>query len=116
MSVGYPATPCTENVAEAGRLIGLRNIAARASLLPRKAGLRFLRPMTAIRRRPTALADPMVSIVIPVYNEKNTVEEILRRVLETPIRRQVVVVDDCSTDGTRQILETMREQQAKGAA
>lgn len=70
--------------------------------------------MAATRRRPTALDDPMVSVVIPVYNEKDTVEEILRRVLKTPIRKQVVIVDDCSTDGTRQILQNMKERQAAG--
>jgi glycosyltransferase involved in cell wall biosynthesis len=71
--------------------------------------------MAAARRRPSALDDPVVSIVIPAFNEKNTIEEILRRVLETSIRKQVVVVDDCSTDGTRQILQAMKERQAEGA-
>jgi glycosyltransferase involved in cell wall biosynthesis len=59
------------------------------------------------RQNPTALADPKVSIVIPVYNEKLTIDEILRRVLDTDVRKEVIVVDDCSTDGTRQILENM---------
>ena len=68
------------------------------------------------RRRPTALDDPLVSVVIPVYNEKNTLEEILRRVLDASIRKQVIVVDDCSTDGTRDILCAMRDRQADGAA
>ncbi len=71
--------------------------------------------MAAARRRPSALDDPVVSIVIPAFNEKNTIEEILRRVLETPIRKQVLVVDDRSTDGTRQILQAMKERQAEGA-
>ena len=66
------------------------------------------------RRNPSALNDPKVSIVIPVYNEKSTVDEILRRVLETEIRKEVIVVDDCSTDGTRQILENMAAKQASG--
>jgi glycosyltransferase involved in cell wall biosynthesis len=72
--------------------------------------------MTANRRRPGALDNPVVSIVIPAYNEKNTIEEILRRVLETSIRKEVVVVDDCSTDGTRQILQAMKDRQAEGAS
>jgi glycosyltransferase involved in cell wall biosynthesis len=71
--------------------------------------------MAAARRNPNALDDPTVSVVIPVYNERNTVEEILRRVLETRLRKQVIVVDDGSTDGTRQILEEMQRQQGAGA-
>jgi glycosyltransferase involved in cell wall biosynthesis len=66
------------------------------------------------RHNPSALNNPKISIVIPVYNEKSTVEEILRRVLDTSVRREVIVVDDSSTDGTRQILETMAARQANG--
>jgi glycosyltransferase involved in cell wall biosynthesis len=72
--------------------------------------------MTCHRRNPAALNDPRLSVVIPVYNEKSTIEEILRRVLEAPIRKQVLVVDDCSTDGTRQMLEAMVRQKAAGEA
>lgn len=63
--------------------------------------------MTRKRHNPTALDDPTVSIVIPVYNERGTIEEILRRVQDMDIRKEVIIVDDCSTDGTRQILESM---------
>lgn len=63
--------------------------------------------MARKRHSPTALNDPTVSIVIPVYNERGTIEEILRRVLDTDIRKEAIIVDDCSTDGTRQILENM---------
>lgn len=68
------------------------------------------------RHSPSALDNPKVSIVIPVYNEKPTIDEILRRVLDTELRREVIVVDDCSTDGTRQILENMAGRQGKGEA
>jgi len=68
------------------------------------------------RHNPSALPDPKVSIVIPVYNEKNTIDEILRRVLDTSVRKEVIIVDDCSTDGTRQILENMAARQANGDA
>ena len=54
-------------------------------------------------------------MVIPVFNEKKTIDEILRRVLETEIRKEVIVVDDFSTDGTRQFLEGMAALQAGGA-
>jgi glycosyltransferase involved in cell wall biosynthesis len=66
------------------------------------------------RHNPSALHNPKVSIVIPVYNEKGTIDEILRRVLDTELRKEVIVVDDCSTDGTRQILENMAARQANG--
>src|SRR5437667_9816469 len=65
------------------------------------------------RRNPSALHDPKVSIVIPVYNERSTIDEILRRVLDTEIRKEGIIVDDCSTHGTRQILENMAARQAK---
>ena len=50
------------------------------------------------------LADPLLSVVMPAFNEKDTIEEIIRRVRAVPLRTQLVVVDDCSTDGTREIL------------
>ncbi len=45
-----------------------------------------------------------LSVVIPVYNEKRWLHEILRRVREVPIPKEVVIVDDFSTDGTREML------------
>jgi glycosyltransferase involved in cell wall biosynthesis len=56
-----------------------------------------------------------VSIVIPVFNERETVAEILARVSAAPLpaglEREIVVVDDCSTDGTR---DRLRELAAAG--
>jgi glycosyltransferase involved in cell wall biosynthesis len=72
--------------------------------------------MTHRRHNPSALENPKVSIVIPVYNEKSTIDEILRRVLDTDVRKEVIIVDDCSTDGTRQMLENMAARQANGEA
>ena len=71
--------------------------------------------MAHSRRNPAALTDPKLSIIIPVYNEKETILEILRRVLDTDLRKEVVVVDDCSNDGTREILQSMAGAQTKGA-
>ena len=67
-----------------------------------------------MRRNPAALLDPKLSVVIPVYNEKETIFEILRRVLETDMRKEVLVVDDGSNDGTGEILQQLKELQRKG--
>ena len=50
------------------------------------------------------LPDPLLSVVVPCYNERTTIEEIIRRVLAVPIRTELIVVDDGSKDGTRDIL------------
>ena len=49
--------------------------------------------------------DPMLSVVIPVYNEKGTILKIIAKVLELGFVKEVLVVDDGSTDGTREILQ-----------
>ena len=56
------------------------------------------------------LTDPLLSVVMPVFNETGTVEEIIRRVTAVPIRTQLIVVDDCSTDGTRDILSRLQRE------
>lgn len=70
--------------------------------------------MAHSRRNPAALLDPKLSVIIPVYNERPTIFEILRRVLETEMRKEAVVVDDCSNDGTRELLQTLADLQIKG--
>ena len=49
-------------------------------------------------------AKPSFSVVIPCYNEVNTVKDVVQRVLEVEIVDEVVIVDDGSTDGTRDVL------------
>ena len=53
--------------------------------------------------------DPLLSVVMPVYNERNTIEAIIRRVLAVPMRIQLIVVDDVSTDGTTEMLERLQK-------
>lgn len=65
--------------------------------------------MSGVRERSAldvgALPDDfLLSVVVPVYNEEATIREILRRVSEVPIRKEIIVVDDGSTDDTRRIL------------
>ncbi|HVH29460.1 MAG TPA: glycosyltransferase family 2 protein [Vicinamibacterales bacterium] len=59
------------------------------------------------RRITPALVDPLLSVVMPAYNERDTIEEIIRRVLAVPLRVQLIVVDDASRDGTREILQRL---------
>jgi len=69
-----------------------------------------------------------LSVIIPVFNEKSTIEEIIRRVqtAEVGFEKEIIVVDDGSEDGTRQVLENLNhpnveicfhsKNQGKGAA
>ncbi|TAJ23495.1 MAG: glycosyltransferase family 2 protein [Planctomycetota bacterium] len=53
-----------------------------------------------------------LSVVIPVYNEERTLEEIVRRVQAQPYEKELVLVDDCSRDGSRAIMERLAREQA----
>jgi glycosyltransferase involved in cell wall biosynthesis len=53
---------------------------------------------------------PLLSVVMPAYNERTTIEEIIRRVLAVPLRIELIVVDDGSTDGTAQILDRLHNE------
>ena len=59
------------------------------------------------RRPASPVVDPLLSVVMPAFNERETIEEIIRRVLAVPLRIELVVVDDASTDGTRDILQKL---------
>jgi glycosyltransferase involved in cell wall biosynthesis len=51
-----------------------------------------------------------LSVVIPVYNERQWIEELVRRVQAVPLPKEILIVDDCSTDGTRDLLRRLEEQ------
>jgi glycosyltransferase involved in cell wall biosynthesis len=67
-----------------------------------------------------------LSVVIPVYNEERWIREVVRRVQAVPINKELVIVEDCSTDRTREVLKTLEgdnvrvfyqeRNQGKGAA
>lgn len=51
-----------------------------------------------------------LSVVIPVYNERTTIEKVIRLIQSVPVDKEIIVVDDGSTDGTREILAQMRSE------
>ncbi len=69
---------------------------------------------------------PKLSVVIPVYNEERYIKEVIERVKNVPIDKEIIIVDDASTDGTREILKELegegikvfyhKKNQGKGAA
>jgi glycosyltransferase involved in cell wall biosynthesis len=71
--------------------------------------------------------NPLISVIMPVYNEEDTIEEIVSRVLASPLRIELIAVDDGSTDGSGRVLKRLSEEcgfklflqevnQGKGAA
>jgi glycosyltransferase involved in cell wall biosynthesis len=87
-------------------------------------------PPVNVRRKHgvrTAIESPLLSVVMPVFNERATIDEIVTRVMGVPMRIELIVIDDCSTDGTREHLVALQRQhgftlllqernQGKGAA
>src|SRR3954447_10856178 len=54
-----------------------------------------------------------LSVVIPVYNEERWVREVVRRVQAVPIPKEIVIVEDCSTDSTRDILRELESDEVR---
>ena len=53
---------------------------------------------------------PTLSVVIPCYNERATVAELLRRVKEVPVDKEIIVIDDKSTDGSKDVVAALAQQ------
>ncbi|HWL38922.1 MAG TPA: glycosyltransferase family 2 protein [Gemmatimonadaceae bacterium] len=62
----------------------------------------MITPVTPLKK-----AEMVVSVLIPVYNEEDTVAEIVERVRATPYATEIICVNDCSTDGTRDVLNRL---------
>ncbi|HLY32526.1 MAG TPA: glycosyltransferase family 2 protein [Ktedonobacterales bacterium] len=64
--------------------------------------MRFFGPFSTPQTPRQILA---ISVLIPVYNERKSLLEVVRRVFEQPFPKEIIIVDDCSTDGTRELLQ-----------
>jgi glycosyltransferase involved in cell wall biosynthesis len=53
---------------------------------------------------------PLLSVIVPCYNERATVAELLRRVKNVPIEKEIIVVDDRSTDGSRDVVAALAQE------
>src|SRR6476661_5596645 len=53
---------------------------------------------------------PTLSVVIPCYNERATVAELLRRVKEVPIDKEIIVIDDKSSDGSKDVVAALARE------
>jgi len=54
-----------------------------------------------------------ISIVMPVFNETKTILEIIRRIKLVQIDKEIIIVDDCSVDGTKDILKNLKDKDIK---
>lgn len=53
-----------------------------------------------------------LSIIIPCFNEINTIEELINKVKSSPIEhKEIIIIDNCSTDGTKEFLENLKEDE-----
>lgn len=96
----------------------LESIVQQMSFLPRAERVELLRrflgdaPCREIGLYPIP-AGFKLSVVIPVYNEERWIEEVLRRVQAVEIPKEIIIVEDCSKDRTREILRRITDENVK---
>jgi glycosyltransferase involved in cell wall biosynthesis len=54
-----------------------------------------------------------LSVVVPVYNERDTIEKVYERIKAVDLDKEILLIDDCSTDGTREIVRGLADDQTK---
>ncbi len=54
-----------------------------------------------------------LSVIMPVYNESSNISNIIQKVLAVPVEKELIIVDDYSCDGTREILENIKDERVK---
>jgi dolichol-phosphate mannosyltransferase len=57
------------------------------------------------------MSKPKISIIIPCYNEESTISKIITKVLEIKLSKEIILVDDCSTDETRKIISNYEKKE-----
>jgi len=55
----------------------------------------------------------LLSVIVPVYNEEKTIKQVIDKILAVPVEKEIIVVDDSSTDGTGKILRDLRYNNLK---
>jgi len=56
---------------------------------------------------------PLLSVIVPVYNEAKTVRQLVEKILEVNIDKEIIIIDNCSTDSTQEILSQMHYDNLK---
>src|SRR5438128_6606068 len=73
-----------------------------SAFIIQNSSLQYAPPMPETPSKP-----PVLSVIVPCYNERATVSELLRRVREVPIDKEIIVIDDRSTDGSRDVVAAL---------
>ncbi|TMK62188.1 MAG: glycosyltransferase family 2 protein [Actinobacteria bacterium] len=76
---------------------------------PGRIDTEFAAPQLASDRLTPTSPEPLISFVVPAYNEASSLQDVLQRVYTLPLRAEVIAVDDGSTDRTAEILERFAE-------